>query len=187
MASKKIGEIIVYWGSMFTGKTKSLIRHLKEAGEGAICFKPMIDTRYGLDIIRSHDGEEFPVTPIKQASEILLLLEPTITTVGIDEASLFYDDPTLVPTVQTLRKMGYKVVITGLDMDRFGRPFGQMPVLAAIADQCYKLRTTCKDCGDASSIQYFKGKEGDYIGGAEKYEPLCWDCYFRKMKNKKPS
>ncbi len=179
--NKRIGEVTLYWGTMFAGKTTRLIQDLKQAGEGAICFKPATDTRYSHNISKTHDGVEFPVITIKQASDIFLLLEPHITTIGIEEASLFYDDPTLIPTIITLRDMGYNVIITGIDRNLKDEPFCQMHKIAALADNCIKLRAKCVQCGRPASMNYFKGEDkSNLIGGADKWEPLCRSCYMER-------
>lgn len=174
-----IGEVKVYMGSMFAGKTTKLVDDLILAGEGSICFKPKVDDRAGDDSISTHDGIEFPATPVEQASMILYLLDSEITTVGIEEASLFLDDPTLIPTIETLREMGFNVVITGLDLDSDGKPFGQMPEIAILSDECIKLRTNCVHCGSKASLSKFKGNKDSVVavGGEEAYEPVCRNCY----------
>lgn len=180
------GEIILYWGPMFAGKTSHLIKHLQEAGEGAICFKPYTDNRNGLDVIGSHDGFEIPATPLKSAYEIFKCLDNAITTIGIDEASLFYNDPFLIPTIKKLRDMGYTVILTGLDRDYRDLPFGQIPEIAAIADQAIKLRAKCI-CGKSATICYLKEKHKqpitarELVGGAEKWEVICRTCYNRRL------
>ena len=181
---KKIGELTVYWGSMFSGKTTRLIEDLQKAGEGAICFKPATDVRDADDVIKTHDGTEFPATPVTAASMIFMLLDNAVTTVGIEEASLFLDDPTLIPTINLLRNMGYQVVVTGLDLTAEDTPFGQMPKIAAMSDECVKMRAVCSDCGEKASNSFYTGglKGVVEIGGKDKYMPLCRNCYATKQR-----
>jgi thymidine kinase len=181
---RKVGSIKVYWGSMFSQKTTHLIRDLQSAGEGAVCFKPATDNRDAVDIIRTHDGTEFPAVTVDEAWQIMWLLDDTTTHIGIEEASLFLDDPSLIPTIEMLRDMGYHVIVTGLDLTAEGAPFGQMPIIAAIADECIKLRATCADCGNPASISHYKGRKKGVvaIGGANLYEPLCRDCWTKKKQ-----
>lgn len=174
------GTVKVYWGTMFAGKTTKLINDLIQAGDGAICFKPKQDTRYEEGIIRTHDGAEFPAIVVENAEELFKLVLADlnrITTVGIEEASLFSDDEMLVDVVRKLRELGKNVIITGLDMDVHGEPFGAMPYLAAIADECYKLKAICS-CGKPASNQIYFGTDGNMIGGSDKYKPACWQCYY---------
>lgn len=176
-----IGEITLYWGTMYSGKTSALINDLIKAGEGAICFKPLIDNRYSNDCVVSHDGIEFPATPIQKASEIFLLLDNKITTIGIDEASLFENDPTFVPTVLKLRDMGYHVILSGLDRTSEDTIFTAMSYLASMADNCVKLRTKCSDCKtNLATISFYIGSEPKTsaikVGGIGEYIPLCRSC-----------
>ena len=181
----KIGEVSLFWGGMFTGKTTLLIKTLIKAGTGAICFKPSVDTRADDGVVRTHDGDEFPATAVEEASQILFLLDSEITTIGIEEASLFGSDPTLIPTIVTLRDMGYNVVISGLDRDRYDQPFGQMAEIASLADGCIKLRTKCHECDEWASLPYYNGeKQKDLVvvGGSELYTPLCRTCFELKQR-----
>lgn len=179
---REVGTVTVYWGSMFSGKTTQLIKDLMYAGEGSVCFKPSTDNRDNEDIVRTHTGDEFPATVVEEASQILLLLDSEVTHIGIEEASLFLDDPTLVPTIECLREMGYHVIVTGLDLTAEGVPFGQMPNIAAISDYCYKFYAKCAECGGRASISHYKGGQKSVIevGGADKYEPLCRKCCSKK-------
>lgn len=178
---RQVGELTVYWGSMFSGKTSKLIADLVMAGEGSICFKPSNDVRDD-EVVRTHDGFEFPATAVDSASMIFMLLDSEITTIGIEEASLFLDDPTLIPTLDTLREMGYRVIVTGLDLTAEGEPFGQMPQVAAIADNAIKFRAKCAKCSEKASISHFKGGQKSLVevGGADKYEPLCRECWSKE-------
>lgn len=64
--------------------------------------------------------------------------------VGIDEAHFF--DNGIVDLVQNLANRGVLVIVSGLDMDFAGRPFGPMPTLLALADKVEKGTANCADC-----------------------------------------
>lgn len=185
LRKNSLGRLTVYWGPMFSGKTTQLIKDLLEAEEKSICFKPKIDNRYGVDEVRSHDGFSFPATPVKYASDILLLLTGNITTVGIDEGSLFENDETFIPTIKCLLEMGFNVIVSGLDMTSEGEPFNCMAYLAAIADECKKFKSTCCDCKQNDSyISFYIGEEQKTekikVGGNNLYIPLCKDCAYKR-------
>src|SRR6195952_1031600 len=87
------GSIEVICGSMFSGKTEELIRRLKRvkiANLTAEIFKPLIDNRYDITKIVSHDENKILSTPVENASQIIGLSEG-VDVVGIDEAQ-FFDD-----------------------------------------------------------------------------------------------
>lgn len=179
----ELGFVEVYWGGMFTGKTTKLIKLLKEHSGEAVCFKPSTDNRDD-GVCRTHDGDEFPVITVNKAIDIFQYIPAGVKYVGIEEASLFLDDNTLLDTVNSLRNQGYHVIITGLDVTAEGVPFGQMPLVAAIADEAVKLHTKCAKCDGKSSISYRKGGKSTTveIGGADKYLPLCRNCWYSALE-----
>src|SRR5689334_17416559 len=92
-------EVIV--GSMFSGKSEELIRRVKRAviaRRTVQVFKPLIDDRFGVEVVRSHDGDSFVARPVRTSEEIITLLSPETTVVGIDEVQFF--DPAIVTVVR---------------------------------------------------------------------------------------
>ena len=72
-----IGRIEVITGCMFSGKTEELIKRVTQAKEeenkSVIVFKPIQDTRYLEDIVRSHSQLELPCVTVDLADEIFEL------------------------------------------------------------------------------------------------------------------
>lgn len=169
------GRIEILTGPMFSGKTEELIRRLKRAKiakQEIVVFKPHIDTRFaGLG---SHSRQEFPATVIhKDTPAMLLDLVGDAQVVGIEEAQFFA--PTIFETVKILVQMDKRVIIAGLDMDAWGRPFGSMPVLMAVAEQVNKLTAICTVCGEDATRSHKIVLTGDLedVGAADKYEARC--------------
>src|SRR5206468_3622982 len=76
------GRIEVICGSMFCGKTEELIRRTRRAiiaKQSVQVFKPIIDNRYGVERVTSHDGQNIEAQPIAKAGEIPALLSPKTT------------------------------------------------------------------------------------------------------------
>jgi thymidine kinase len=176
------GSIEVITGSMFCGKTDELIRRLRRATiarQKVQVFKPVIDTRYAVEKVTSHAGSEYDAQPVQKAAEILKLLAPETTVVGIDEAQFFDDE--IVSITQTLADKGLRVIIAGLDTDFRGEPFGPMPILMAKAEVVDKLHAICMVCGEAASRtqRLVNGRPANYhdpvviVGAAELYEARC--------------
>jgi thymidine kinase len=53
--------------------------------------------------------------------------------------------------VEALAATGKQVIVTGLDRDFRGIPFGTMPRLLALADQVTKLTAICVVCGEPAT------------------------------------
>ena len=178
----QFGSVEVITGSMFCGKTEELIRRLRRASiarQKVQVFKPVIDNRYAYSKVTSHSGADFEAIPINRSDEILDKLESDVTVVGIDEAQ-FFDDG-IVDVAETLADRGIRVIITGLDTDFRGEPFGCMPTLIAKAETVEKLNAICMICGEMASRtqRLINGQPAHYsdpiviVGASEMYEARC--------------
>ncbi len=177
--SRRRGRIEVICGSMFSGKTEELIRHMKRAKfarQKVEIFKPSIDTRYSEEDVVSHDQQHIPSTPV-DSSAALLLLAGDIEVVGIDEAQFF--DAGLVSVCNELANRGVRVIVAGLDMDFRGEPFGPMPALCAVADDVTKVHAICVKCGALAYLSHrlVSNDRRVLLGEKDEYEPLCRECY----------
>ncbi|MCS7251377.1 MAG: thymidine kinase [Anaerolineae bacterium] len=186
MDSERMGWVEVICGCMFSGKTEELIRRLRRAQiarQPIQVFKPVIDTRYGVERVRSHNGMDIEAIPVPNARAILEHLRPETTVVGIDEAQFF--DWEIADVVQELADRGIRVIVAGLDMDFRGEPFGPMPLLMAQAEQIDKLHAICVVCGSPATRtqRLINGRPARYddpvilVGGSETYEARCRCCH----------
>ena len=181
---KNGGTIEVIAGSMFSGKTEELIRRLKRAQfakQKVEIFKPVVDTRYSIAEVVSHDENSIPSSPVENSANILLLAG-NVDVVAIDEAQFF--DKGLVEVCQKLADMGIRVIVAGLDMDFTGKPFGPVPDLMAIANYVSKVHAICVHCGSVAQFSHrlVSNNKQVMLGEKEEYEPLCRVCY-NKAKN----
>ena len=177
-------EVIV--GSMFSGKSEELIRRVKRAviaRRTVQVFKPSIDDRFGVEVVRSHDGDSFVARPVRKSEEILALLTTDTTVVGIDEVQFF--DPGVIHVVRSLVADGRRVICAGLDLDFRGEPFGPVPTLLALAERVDKLEAICVVCGEAATrtqrivngVPAFYDEPIIVIGAKEAYEARCRSCH----------
>lgn len=182
----KGGGLEVICGSMFSGKTEELIRRVRRAQiarQKVQVFKPSLDDRYTLEKVTSHNGMDLDATTVTEAMEILDLVEPDTAVVAIDEVQFF--DWTIAQVCNTLAENGKRVIITGLDMDFRGEPFGPMPLLMAEAERVDKLSAICVVCGAPASRtqRLIDGQPASYddpvimVGASEVYEARCRHCH----------
>jgi thymidine kinase len=180
------GSVEVIVGSMFSGKTDELIRRLRRAAiarQKVQVFKPIIDNRYAVEKVTSHDGNAFQAQPIAHAHDLLARLDPDTTVVGIDETQFF--DPEIASLANQLAERGIRIILAGLDMDFRGEPFGPMPLLLAQADKVDKLQAICIICGEPAycTQRLVNGKPAHYhdpviiVGAQELYEARCRRCH----------
>ena len=171
---------------MFSGKSEELIRRVKRsviARRQVQVFKPIIDDRFGVEVVRSHDGDSFVARPVRTAREIPELLEPDTSVVAVDEVQFF--DPGIVDVARSLVASGKRVICAGLDLDFRGEPFGPVPALLALAERVDKLEAICVVCGEPGTRtqRIVNGTPADYddpiivIGAQEAYEARCRLCH----------
>jgi thymidine kinase len=181
------GWIEVICGCMFSGKTEELIRRLNRAliaRQKVEIFKPIIDTRYHVEKIVSHNEREIRSTPVNFASDILLLAGDC-EVVGIDEAQFF--DDAIVDVCNSLANHGKRVIVAGLDMDYEGKPFGPMPQLLAVAEFVTKVHAICAQTGELASYSFRLNENNARVmlGEKDAYEARCRQSFFQDMKNRR--
>lgn len=183
-----MGKLEVICGPMFSGKTTELLRRLervKMAKRPFLLFKPEIDTRYAEDCVVTHNGDSIRchVTP-REINYDFLAKYGTADVYAFDEAQFYLTG--FVKLITQLISENKRVIISGLDLNFLGEPFGQMPQLLALADEVTKLTAICPICGnEATRTQRVfaghpvtNGKE-IVIGGAGTYEPRCKNCFVK--------
>ncbi len=181
------GHIELICGSMFSGKTEELLRRIRRAEiarRTIQVFKPLIDNRYGLERVASHNGvARDDAVIVENAVDILDMVDPGTQIVAIDEIQFF--DWTIADVCGELADQGRRVIAAGLDQDFRGEPFGPMPLLMALAEEVDKLHAICVVCGAAASRtqRLIDGRPARYddpiilVGGSESYEARCRRCH----------
>jgi thymidine kinase len=180
------GWIELICGSMFSGKTEELIRRVKRAQiakQKVQVFKPSLDFRYVAEKVSSHNGMHLDATLVREARDILRLVEDDTDVVAVDEVQFF--DWSIAEVCNTLAARGVRVIAAGLDMDFRGEPFGPVPLLMAEAEKVDKLQAICVRCGAPASRsqRLIDGQPASYddpvimVGASEVYEARCRHCH----------
>jgi thymidine kinase len=175
-----IGWIEVVCGPMFSGKSEELIRRLRRAKiarKRVQVFKPVLDDRYSADEIVSHSDARMPSQVIKDAKEVLGLLDWRTQVIGFDEANFL--GPNLVEIAQQLADSGKQVLIAGLDTDYLGRPFPPIPELLSLAESITKTLAICMRCGNPAkhTQRLVESEDLIVVGAAGMYEARCRRCF----------
>ena len=192
----------MYTGPMFSGKTQALMARLQSkqrAHKRVLVVKPELDVRFAAPaeiVSKQRTSERFekqssmaahPIRSGAQLARLIAELDPDI--IGLDEAQFFDDEIScaldivahkpsgVVGSVSIARNLD--VYVAGLDLDAWGRPFGPMPHLLAVADRVEKFTANCFQCGqDARFTQKIGGSTGRIeVGADELYEARCAACW----------
>lgn len=139
------GSLHVITGCMFSGKTDELLRLLRRAtigGRTVLLVRPQIDTRSPAEVAESRSGARYESITVPGALDIARAVMATpVEVVAIDEVEFFGDE--VADVANRLASDGYEVIVSGLDTDFAGRPFGALPALLALADTVTKLTAVC--------------------------------------------
>src|SRR5579885_63387 len=170
-------EVIV--GRMSAGKSSELIRRIERARLAylpTIIVRPTTDTRSKPNYVESRNGLASQALVVPDAKEILKYSSHAVV-IGIDEAQFFNTD--LIPVVQTLLRQKKKLIVSGLDLDYKGDPFGPVPLLMAMADRVDKLLAVCRKCGSdfACRTQRLVQSDEQILVGDAQYEARCIHCF----------
>ena len=140
---------------MFAGKTDELLRLLRRAsvgGRAVMLIRPSADTRSPAEVAESRSGARFDSVAVGAATEIVgKVLSGRAEVVAIDEIEFFGEE--VADVADRLATDGYEVIVSGLDTDFAGRPFGALPRLLSMADSVTKLSAVCvfPGCGEEAT------------------------------------
>src|SRR5918999_905313 len=133
------GWVHLICGCMFCGKTDEMLRLLRRfsiAGRRVILVKPRLDTRTDAVTVVSRSGAQHQAVTVGGSDEIEgVVVDADLVAV---EEGQFFDDA-LPEVVERLADAGKQVIVTGLDRDFRGIPFGPMQRLMALDDKVNKL------------------------------------------------
>lgn len=163
---------------MFSGKTEELLRRARECDSGAVVlFKHARDDRYSTTEIVTHRQDHHPAVTVSAAAEVLERVPSQARWVGIDEGHFF--DPDLPQVCRALASRGCHVLVTALDLDSWGRPFGPVARLREQADAVLIQRAPCARCGRPADHTQRTTPiiDGRMVGGPESFEPRCLGCW----------
>lgn len=185
------GRLEIDVGGMFAEKSTNLIRKGKRqiySGKKVVFLKPAIDGRYSDNAVVTHDGIEhkainvkifsgFPVGDKPQLQQLSRLVKVrSADVVCIDEIQFFPE--AILPMIEELLYQGKDVYCAGLDMDRFGKPFGIVPYLMAKAEVVTKHHAVCNFCGDDAWVSVGKDSlvNTEQVNIGNEYTPACRTC-----------
>ena len=149
-----------------------------------LVIKHSSDQRYSEDNeVVTHDGRRVPCISVDSLDGLQLPIN-NYQVIIVDEAQFFTH---LVPfceyVVDTMRK---NLFLVGLDGDSNRRPFGELLQCIPLADRVERLTALCHRCANGTPGLFSYRREGPddqqvLVGGPERYEALCRECYLEKV------
>lgn len=174
----KPGRLVVHSGTMFGGKTKSLIGIALRYPDVS-AYIPSLDTRDEDNAVVTHNGYKFPALRIYDPFDIVREVKRDGSRIVIiDECHMFQS--TLPEVVKILvNELGVDVYVSGLCTDYRGEVFMNTAIILAMAEEWHFHSASCVKCGAPAVYSKRITKEDDLIvpGGSESYEPRCRACF----------
>lgn len=172
----------VFCGPMKSGKSKEMISRVEKldyvSNVNYKIFKPSTDK--DIRNFFSRRGIEMPICYVDNPSQIIEEIKyDDVGVIGIDEAQFF--DNSIIDVIKELQSKQHNIIISALDLDFRGEPFGSIPQVLSMADFVGKCSAVCvyKGCnGYATRTQkLIDGKPAPYdspvVDPGAKYEPRC--------------
>jgi len=149
-------SLVVHTGPMKSSKSFSLIREydlwMVTNRQTVSVFRPTADKRNRQPIITTRFNNNalpgIPAVLVGSSEELFQRVGQDSACVLIDEAQLF---DLKLPTVVRRLLERTDVVVSGLDLDYRGLPFGPMPALMALATTVQKYTAICDGCGSRAA------------------------------------
>jgi thymidine kinase len=173
------GSLEVICGPMFAGKTTLLIQRIeamRATGATVRVLRPARDTRSMPGAIQTHGGAHAQADEVERGDQ-LESAALGAQVVVIDEIH-FFGASAVEPCLRLL-SAGCRVIVAGVEIDHFGKPFEPFPQLLQCATSVQRLQGTCARCGAPSTHTQRLIPASDRIvaGGEECYEPRCAACF----------
>ena len=204
-----MAKLYFKFGPMGCSKTANALMtkfNYEEKGKRVLLLKPSIDTRDGVEIVRSRIGLEAKAECIKPNQDIRkYVFEKHWSSKGFDFDVVIVDEVQFFQKTQ-IEDLRYiasfndiPVICYGLRTNYKLQLFEGSKALFELADSIQELKTVCK-CGNKAIINVLKDEDGNIVtdtgdsdiilGGNEKYEAMCFKCYHEafaenEKKNKK--
>jgi len=172
-------------GPVCCGKSEELLRKINRyeiAGYNVLVVKPKTDTRSMT--VKSRNGSERTCIELGSPEEIFNEIKnyeekykKHIDIIAFDEGQFYID---LYRVIRELLLKQYKIIVSALDSDFNGEPFGDITKLVTLSDSVQKLTAVCMSCRCDHAIFSQKLKVGGdqiEVGDLELYQPRCINCF----------
>jgi len=175
------GRIELIIGCMNSGKTTELRRRVnrfKIAGHKCLVIKYIKDNRYGDDCISTHDKLTMQVdVAVANLSELKEETFKDVDVIGVDEGQFIIG---LSQFCEHHANHGRIVLVSALDGTFERKPFPSVMELIPLAERVDKLSAICMLCHKeaAFSSRISNERQVEVIGGADKYNSTCRECFF---------
>lgn len=192
-----MAKLYFRYGAMGSSKSaQALITkfNYEEKGMRVWLLKPSVDTRSGVDIVKSRIGLEEKadvVTPEMDLFEIFRQREREFYDVIIADEAQFFMPSQIEQLRDIVDAYNVPVLCFGLRTDFRTKMFPGSKRLLELADSITELKTVCA-CGSKAIVNARLDQEGNvvtageqvFLGGNESYRAMCYKCWKKAQERK---
>lgn len=183
-----MAKLYFRYGTVGSAKTLNLLavaHNYRQQGKRILLLKPALDTRFGLDVIKTRAGLEMPADVLVQPNEPAVLPDlSAVVCLLVDEAQFL--SPVVIDQLHAASHGAHDipVICYGLRTDFRRQIFPAAQRLMELADSIEEVKTTCHFCLRKAvfNLKLLDGKAtlagpAVELGCEEKYLPVCASCY----------
>ncbi len=186
-----MAKLYFRYGTVGSAKTMNLLavaHNYRHQTKVVRLLKPKLDTRFGLDVIKSRSGLTMDADLlVEDASSLAPENFAGVHCILVDEAQFL--SPLLIDSLRDItRRQDIPVICYGLRTDFRTRLFPGAQRLLELADSIEEVKTTCAFCNRKAifNLKFIDGKpsiDGPVVdlGAEEKYLPACSCCYYEQL------
>ena len=186
-----MAKLYFRYGTVGSAKTMNLLavaHNYRHQNKNVLLLKPKLDTRFGMDVIKSRSGlimeadvlvEPDTIIPDETLDEVNCIL--------VDEAQ-FLSEAFIDQLREISRAWDIPVICYGLRTDFKTQLFPGSKRLLELADSIEEVKTTCAFCNRKAifNVKFVNGQatqKGPQVelGAEEKYLPSCSSCYYDQV------
>ena len=200
-----MAKLYFKYGAMGSSKTANALMtkfNYEEKGKRVLLLKPTVDNRDGANVVKSRIGLEANAECIDNNCDIkkyIVQKHRNKETKKFDFDVIIVDECQFFTAQQVLMLrnvasfLDIPVICYGLRTNYKLELFEGSKALFELADSIQEIKTICK-CGNKAIVNVLKDKDGNIvstgdtdvvIGGNEKYESMCYKCYFNAVNSVK--
>lgn len=172
-----MSNLIIIDGVMSSGKSETLLLMLEEAkglNINTCLIKPVIDTRYGIQFVKSRSGKQAKADLVCSAPDEILwkLNDSPFSMAFIDECQFF--DETFPFIIDALLKRKISVVASGLLKDSSNKFFGSFYQLFTRKHKHIHCTVSCAICSNTATRSFrLVSNDSQVLIGDSAYSPRC--------------
>lgn len=188
-----MAKLYFRYGTVGSAKTMNLLavaHNYRHQNKVVRLLKPKLDTRFGLDVIKSRSGLTMEADLlVEDASSLSPEHFVGVHCILVDEAQFL--SPMLIDGLRDISRLqDIPVICYGLRTDFRTRLFPGAQRLLELADSIEEVKTTCAFCNRKAifNLKFINGNptmDGPVVdlGAEEKYLPACSSCYYDQLSS----